>query len=755
MVGETNNVLVLTNLVVEQTGSYYALASNSHGMVTSSVAGLNVVGGGSKLRLLEFTNVWRFDQSGSNLGTSWRAPDYDDSLWQSGPGVLMHSSSSGFPEPTSQALSLTNSSGGAITTHYFRTYFNLPPGISNVVLLASNLLDDGAVYYVNGSEVGRLRLNGVVTATTFAAAAVGSGRSYEVLLLAPTNAVSGGNVLAVEVHQTSVTSPDVVFGMNLSAYGAFNQPVSILNPPVSQTVDEQTSASFWADVLGAQPLSVQWFRNGVPLADETNMNLRIDVAHPSNGGSYSFVVSNALSTVTSTVATLNVTPDIVPPTLIAAYGTNGIAGLVVVFSDPVVPQSAPNIANYVLSPAVNVLTARMIALNAVLLTTSGLDPQFDYILSVTNVSDLADTPNFVAQNTTARVQPNRASLPIGLLGVRTVFVIVMENKRWSDIDGSPDAPYLNGLLPQASYCENYRSPGNLLFSVPNYLWLEAGTHFGNLDGDGPAVARVSSTNHLVTQLNHAGIEWRGYMESMPYGSIGVASVFPYRAQNNPFAFFDDVTSNYDYCTNHVRPYAEFAGDLAAGRIGRYNFVVPNLTNDMHDLAPGSTSLIKQGDDWLARELPPILNSSAFSNNGAVFILWDQTGLLEDAPIGMIVLSPLAKGGGYASFVPYDHSSTLRTMQEIFGVRPYLGAAANASPLGDLFKDFSLSVTQTNGAPIVRLENVLPGKTNYVQASSDLVNWTTISTNVATNAITIVDPGAAGAAQRFYRAIELR
>ena len=94
------------------------------------------------------------------------------------------------------------------------------------------------------------------------------------------------------------------------------------------------------------------------------------------------------------------------------------------------------------------------------------------------------------------------------------------------------------------------------------------------------------------------------------------------------------------------------------------------------------------------------------------------------------------------------------MQEIFGLRPYLGAAANASPLNDLFKDFSLSVIRSNGIAGVRLDNVLLGRTNYVQASSDLVRWTTISTNIATNAIMILDPAAATSPQQFYRAIEL-
>jgi hypothetical protein len=54
---------------------------------------------------------------------------------------------------------------------------------------------------------------------------------------------------------------------------------------------------------------------------------------------------------------------------------------------------------------------------------------------------------------------------------------------------------------------------------------------------------------------------------------------------------------------------------------------------------------------------------------------------------MIVVSPFAKGNGYSNTIAYDHSSTLRTMQEIFGVRPFLRAAANATDLSDLFQTF--------------------------------------------------------------------
>ncbi|HWN97597.1 MAG TPA: immunoglobulin domain-containing protein, partial [Methylomirabilota bacterium] len=168
LLSATNSTLLLTNVSFLEAGRYLLTVSNAYGMVTSSVATVNVIGGEAKLRLVEFTNAWRFNQSGPNLGTAWRAPAYDDASWESGPGVLLNSQYDGFPEPTNRVLSLTNSSGTVVTTYYFRVHFALPPGISNVVLSASNLLDDGAVFYVNGFEATRLRMNGVVTATTFA-----------------------------------------------------------------------------------------------------------------------------------------------------------------------------------------------------------------------------------------------------------------------------------------------------------------------------------------------------------------------------------------------------------------------------------------------------------------------------------------------------------------------------------------------------------------------------------------------------------
>jgi hypothetical protein len=121
-------------------------------------------------------------------------------------------------------------------------------------------------------------------------------------------------------------------------------------------------------------------------------------------------------------------------------------------------------------------------------------------------------------------------------------------------------------------------------------------------------------------------------------------------------------------------------------VARYNFITPNLCDDMHDSCAPTNDAIKQGDMWLQSNLPAILGSQASKNGGAVFITWDE-GEGSDGPIGMIVLSPAARGHGYHNAIAYTHSSTLRTLEEIYGVRPLLGDAQNATDLSDLFTTF--------------------------------------------------------------------
>ena len=273
----------------------------------------------------------------------------------------------------------------------------------------------------------------------------------------------------------------------------------------------------------------------------------------------------------------------------------------------------------------------------------------------------------------------------GLSAVKTVFVILFENTNWASITPSV-APYIRTtVVPMGAHATQYFNPPGNHPSEPNYIWLEAGDNLGlTTNNDASASNSTNTGDHLVRYLENAGISWKTYQEDIDGSICPLISeelTGRYVAKHNPFVFFRDLTNNNStnsaYCIAHNRPFTELATDLRKNTVARYNFITPNLCNDMHDCA------ITAGDTWLAKTLPAILNSQAYQDNGAVFITWDEGAHGSDGPIGMIVVSPLAKVN-YANSIHYTHSSTLRTMQRIFGVSAFLRDAANATDLSDLF-----------------------------------------------------------------------
>jgi hypothetical protein len=116
--------------------------------------------------------------------------------------------------------------------------------------------------------------------------------------------------------------------------------------------------------------------------------------------------------------------------------------------------------------------------------------------------------------------------------------------------------------------------------------------------------------------------------------------------------------------------------------------------------------IALGDNFLSKIVPLIESSQAFRNNGLIVIWTDET---EGSPgcgsveftLAEIVISPLAKGNAYTNSIAYSHSSDLRTLQEIFGVTSregYLGDAANATSLTDLFKPGAIPLSLRSATP---------------------------------------------------------
>src|SRR3954464_4152770 len=190
--------------------------------------------------LISVTNtVWKYDQSGGNLGTAWREVVYDDSAWLTGRGVLGRETDNPTVIPlTNTILSLTNLVGAGIRTYYFRTHINIDDP-SSVSITASNLIDDGAVIYVNGQEVHRENLPTAPTVIRFdtlastAIEAAWTGYTIPVSFFVP-----GDNVIAAELHNASPASADADFGMRLISRELPPEPIVITKSPADLTVTD-------------------------------------------------------------------------------------------------------------------------------------------------------------------------------------------------------------------------------------------------------------------------------------------------------------------------------------------------------------------------------------------------------------------------------------------------------------------------------------------------------------------------------------
>ncbi|MBI5387971.1 MAG: phosphodiester glycosidase family protein [Verrucomicrobia bacterium] len=225
--------------------------------------------------IVALTNRWRY--STNNLdGVNWTARGFDDASWPNGPALLWVDRSAS-PNPAVQpkytAVPWNTASLYPWTTYYFRTRFVLSNALApGFTLMLSNFVDDGAVFYLNGAELQRLRLPpapaAIRNATLATATPPGDDAvEAEVLRLwgnALTNLVVGTNVLAVEVHNAAADDLDVTFGSALGV-GRALAPETTLRIGQSgdrvcvgweggyltlQQTTEPTATNSWSDVPG-------------------------------------------------------------------------------------------------------------------------------------------------------------------------------------------------------------------------------------------------------------------------------------------------------------------------------------------------------------------------------------------------------------------------------------------------------------------------------------------------------------------------
>jgi hypothetical protein len=423
--GATNATFAKTNVAPADSGLYRAVVTNCAGAQISSDAVVSVAE--TSYVLISLTNhPWKYEQSNTELGTSWRLPGYDDSPWPLGPGILgFENNAPGIP-PLINTVLVLDSNGVDIITHYFRSHFTLTNDLSSVTLVASNYIDDGSVVYLNGGEAFRFNMpTGTVSFSTLASVAnpLGEGVFFNTNLPS-TLLVPGDNLLAVEVHQNSTTSADIVFGMAVLAIFPNPTQVQITNQPSDVVVRESESATLIAGVSGVAA-HYQWFKDGAPVTGATAPTLTFNPVFGPDAGSYVLVVSNVINVVTSRVATLITLVDQTPPTLLAA-DLQDPTHVLATFSEPLLGSSVTNLANYSVTNTIGGLATitRAVLTNGtnVLLTTSSLNPNANYILTAAGVLDGSQQHN---------------ALPLSAVPVAHAFPLVAFDGMWEYFDPFP------------------------------------------------------------------------------------------------------------------------------------------------------------------------------------------------------------------------------------------------------------------------------------------------------------------------------
>ena len=304
--------------------------------------------------------------------------------------------------------------------------------------------------------------------------------------------------------------------------------------------------------------------------------------------------------------------------------------------------------------------------------------------SPTNTPTLSTTPTSTDTRTQAP-PPTSTNTPApvitltpGASSIQHVFVVVMENHGYDQVWDTPSSPYITSLGNANARATNYHA--SIHPSLPNYLQLYGGSHYGITTDCNPSASCHVSAINLADNLEAKGLTWKGYMESMP-SPCYLKTSGDYAPKHNPFVYFDDIRNNPARCNSHVVPYTDLAADLAsAATTPNYAMISPNLCNDMHDCS------VATGDGWLQSNLPAILNSPACTVEQCLLILtWDEDDNGQNNQVLTIFAGSAAKTGGVTSNMPYSHFSALRTVEDIFGLPTQTDNDAAASAMTDMLR----------------------------------------------------------------------
>ena len=241
----------------------------------------------------------------------------------------------------------------------------------------------------------------------------------------------------------------------------------------------------------------------------------------------------------------------------------------------------------------------------------------------------------------------------------------MENHSYGTIIGSSQAPFINSMATKCGLATNYHNISHP--SLPNYVAATSGLGYTGIsqfvsDCD-PAGLCLTSAPSIFGQ----GETWRAYEESMP-SNCHKSDAGEYAVRHDPPPYYTKLKG----CGKFDVPFTKLAGDLANNKLAAFSFITPNLISDMHD------GTVAQGDKWLSKHVPTILNSSEYRSGSTVLIItWDEgengtatkcaTNTTDvGCHVATIVISPSTKAGTRSKTL-FNHYSLLGTTEQLLGL----------------------------------------------------------------------------------------
>jgi len=227
--------------------------------------------GGGRISLVPAGSVWKYLDNGTDQSTAWRATDFNDSGWASGPAQL------GYGDGDERTVVNSGPTNNHYITTYFRRWFLATNPALFTNLTVRLLRDDGGVVYLNGVEIFRsnMPVDPTILFNTLASSNVPAGdetTNYYAMAVNPNLLVAGTNLLAVEIHQVSPTSSDISFDLELAGIGNAPPAVSITGLTNGAVLGTMPNLAVNASASDDDGLvrKVEFFVGGIKIGEDTN-----------------------------------------------------------------------------------------------------------------------------------------------------------------------------------------------------------------------------------------------------------------------------------------------------------------------------------------------------------------------------------------------------------------------------------------------------------------------------------------------------